>query len=263
MGLEVLVDARIDLLLVLAGKLEIAILLDGVRRHRKASWSLTHIESPGKVHIADPALVVILPLAGTSRREPNKLEIGYGIVHLVDHRCGRENPAIHCGNLQNRCRLLGLHIADGLRLVDDNPIIGLPLAEKGFIRDLIVMGDVDGREGIVAGYTLGDPLGSKGRGGEEVHIAAHRGVLPLLLYCEGRDDKRFLYAAVYNKCKSLNGLTETHFVSENATACSMSLPFSLYSEAISFLLKHPGDALLLVCRVGHTWPGWEKGHFAI
>lgn len=239
LGLEILVDARVDLLLVIVSKVKVHDFLDGLRRHRETGGCLAHSKCPRKIRVTNPGFIVVAPLAGAACRKPDELQIRDGVVHLVDNRRGGKNPAIHRGDIQDRLRLLCLGVADRLCLVDHDAIVALACTQIGLVCHLVVMGDVDYRKTITACSASRDPLRPEGGGCEEIHVAAHRSVLPLLLDGEGGDDQRFLGPAIHNKSKSLYSLTETHLVTEDPPAHSVRLPIKYDSVANSLLLEHP------------------------
>ena len=259
LALNIVVNTCVDLCLVLAGEVKVTVFNDGLRRHRKARRRLAAVNCASKIAVADPQLVIGAPLAGTSDNlvEANELQIRHDVVHAV-HDGGRsKSPLVLGGNLQDGARLLSAGIADGLRLVQNDAIVLLALAEHGLIGNLIVVGDVDDRTSKTRVH-LAQPLATVGGGREEIDVAALGGILPLLLDGEGRDDQGLHgMRSIYNKAERLEGLAEPHLVAEDATAHN-NLGVLGYCVAFNLLLQHPIDTSLLVGGIACAGPNWVE-----
>ena len=262
LALNVVVNTRVDLRLVLAGEVKVTVFNDGLRRHRKASGRLAAVNRASKIAVADPQLVIRAPLAGTSDNlvEANELQIRHDVVHAVHDRGRSKRPLVLGGNLQHGECLLRAGVADGLGLVQDHAVVLLALAEHGLIGNLIVVGDVDDRTSKTRIH-LAEPLATVGGGREEVHVAALGGILPLLLDGKGRDDQGLHgMRSIYNKAERLEGLAEPHLVAEDATAHD-NLGVLGHCVAFNLLLEHPIDTSLLVGGIACAGPNWvECGH---
>jgi len=262
LALDVVVNTRIDLRLVLASEVEVTVFDDGLRRHRKARGRLAAVNRASKIAVTNPELVIGAPLAGTSDNlvESNELEVRHDVVHAVHDGCRSKSPLVLRGNLQDGARFLGAGIADRLRLVQDHAVVLLALAEHGLIRNLVVVGDVDDRASKTR-VDLAQPLATVGSGREEIDVAALGGVLPLLLDGKGRDDQSLHgMRSIYNKAERLEGLAEAHFVAEDTTAHD-NLGVLGHCVAFDLLLQHPVDTGLLVGGIACAGPNWvECGH---
>ena len=262
LALNVVVNTRIDLRLVLASEVKVTVFNNGLRRHGKSRRRLAAVNRASKIAVADPQLVIRAPLAGTSDNlvKADELQIRDDIVHAVDDRSRGKSPLVLGGNLQYRGRLLRAGITDRLGLVQDYAVVLLPLAEHGLIGNLVVVGDVDDRA-TKTRIHLAQPLATVRGGRKEVHIAALGGILPLLLDGEGRDDKGLHgVRTVDDKAERLEGLTEPHLVAED-TAAHDNLGILGHRIAFNLLLQHPIDTGLLVGGIACAVPnGVECGH---
>ena len=256
--LETRADAHVDLFLLWICELQMTNLLDWIGGHGETRRCLAHVSCPCHIQIADPLLVLVSPLAGTGcDGRSDELQIRDGVVHLVDNRRGSQNPLVGCLDLENRLCLLGLGITNRLRLVDDDAVIVLALAELRFVGNLVVVGDVDGGLGGVRRPLLQPPATIR-RGSEEVDLALHGRLLPLFLDGERHDNQSLLGRAIHDERQGLDRLAETHLVAENSTSDSVLCRACLTNLVAELLLtKHPGDSLDLVLSIGDSSPCWE------
>ena len=262
LALNVVVNTRIDLRLVLASEVEVTVFNDGLRRHGKASRRLAAVNRASKIAVADPILVIRAPLAGTSDNlvKADKLQIRDDIVHAIDDRSCGKSPLVLGGNLEHGECLLCAGIADGLGLVQNHAVVLLALAQHGLIGNLVVVGDVNDRATKTRIHGTG-PLATPLLGYKEVDVAALGGILPLLLDGKGGDDKGLHgVRTVDDKAERLEGLAEPHLVAED-TAANDNLGVLGYRIAFDLLLQHPVDTSLLVGGIACAVPnGVECGH---
>jgi hypothetical protein len=141
-------------------------------------------------------------------------------------------------------------------LVKDHTLIALTVAELRPTRNLVIVDEMDNLAPSYNGL-LGKPLTATWCWEIEVHICTAQLGLPLATHSKRRDDESLADTTIGNKTEGLDGLADTHLVSEDTTSDNMACAWNSVTQLFCF--EHPDDPVLLVLMIYGIFPSGFQG----